>query len=93
MTDTPKPITTLVAKMQGINDRDGGYAADKTLRDYFAAHAPSIDGMSWLGLSEMLDINPPNFGIESESVAWWIKAEAMYRYRFADAMLAAREAR
>jgi hypothetical protein len=81
MTDTPKPITTPVARLQGLNDRDGGYAADKTLRDEIAISA--LNGM--LASSPVTDRRDP----DQVNHAGW----AQNAYRFADAMLAAREAR
>lgn len=68
--------------------RDGMAQEDVTLRDYFAAHS---DGPSEWASAEYvalkLGIKPPKAG---EEWAWWRRAEALWRYANADAMLAAR---
>jgi hypothetical protein len=83
----PKPITTPVAQLQSVKPRDGGYAADKTLRDEIAIAA--MQGL-----------------LAAEDDSWFIDSVARgapiivrqndlvdTAYSFADAMLAAREAK
>jgi hypothetical protein len=76
----PKPITTPVAQLQSVKPRDGGYAADKTLRDEIAIAAmqPTISNPKWL---QELGKNPT------------LALQEMSRgaYTIADYMLAARE--
>lgn len=65
-----------------------------SLRDYFAAHAPSpiADGATPGGVSELTGVPMPTS--QSDAPAWgqfWLKAEAILRYRYADAMIAARK--
>ncbi len=74
---TPKPITTPVAQLQSVKPRDGGYAADKTLRDEMAIAA--MQGIIACGTS--LDTDGEMIGINRARTA----------YAIADAMLAARE--
>jgi len=74
---TPKPITTPVAQLQSVKPRDGGYAADKTLRDEIAIAA--MQAIIACGTS--LDIDGEMIGINRARTA----------YAIADAMLAARE--
>ncbi len=78
--NTPKPITTPVAQLQSVKPRDGGYAADKTLRDEIAIAAMQamIADPKW---AKELDKNP--------TLA--LQEVARGAYTIADFMLAARE--
>lgn len=70
-----------------------GYHNDgMTLRDYFAAKAPDCptDGPE---LAAMMGIAEPDWMNGRESFQWWIDAKAKWSYRYADAMLAARESK
>lgn len=68
-----------------------------TLRDYFAAHAPdplAASGGSpdpaWISMS----VGIPMPASLSDAPAWgafWLKADAILRYRYADAMIAERD--
>lgn len=72
---------------------DGGSVLGISLRDYFAAHAECISD-DYLGehVAAMLGIEELSKTASSrESFLWWKKADALWKYAEADAMLKARE--
>lgn len=66
-----------------------------SLRDYFAASAPDQIGddpdAEWTAKTCGIEMPEPR-GTPAEWRAFWIRCEAILRYRYADAMLRAREA-
>lgn len=63
--------------------------AGMTLRDYFAAHAPSLPAKLGVLAEEAADIESPD-KTHGEKCAVLLEIAAEWRYRYADAMLAAR---
>lgn len=63
-----------------------------TLRDYFAAHAEGFsDQVTAEFASEATGLNVPESHEGYEVALFWAKADAIYKYMQADAMIAARE--
>ncbi len=100
---TPKPITTPVAQLQSVKPRDGGYAADKTLRDEIAIAAMQ-GAISEGALRSIANLIREQDDIDSMTkrpvctrmtdieIADATNAQLAIRcYAIADAMLAARE--
>jgi len=63
-----------------------------TVRDYLAIHCTSFDPEGDAAyVAKCLDISvPPAGSAHSEWFLWWRKAEALWRYAQADAMLSVR---
>ena len=69
-------------------------AASMSLRDAMAmsVRLPDVYSAEW-GEALIGEKQPPSDAEPSVHIDWWMRVEAAYRYRMADAMLKAREVR
>lgn len=72
-------------------EQNFGHEAGMTMRDYFASHADGFSyGVTAEFASQATGLEVPESHDGYEVALFWSKADAIYKYMQADAMLAAR---